>query len=306
MAIALRHEMTAPALIPEEDPFRYGWRYLRHDRPDGTVEFEQAPLTLEDVLHPQVEDFIVHTSEHDTAIHYLKGVIRAQVKDDPAAVVLSDNRIAWDRGDVKPMGPDIAVIFGVKSIRNWATFECAEEGTRPVLVIEVTSPNIAHLDVDDKFELYAQAEIPWYFIVDYDMGRHKPRYARHWTPPPRTVVGYRLGDLGYEKLQPDDRGWLWMEPVNLWITIEDEHVQCYDAAGSPIGDYVAVTAALEQERAAREEAESALEQTARSLEQERATREQMARSLEQERAARTQAEERLAALEARLRELNER
>jgi Uma2 family endonuclease len=319
MAIALRQEIPAPVLISEEDPFRYGWRYLRHDRPDGAVEFEQVPLTLEDVLYPQEEDFIVHTSEHDLAIDYLKGVIRAQVKDNPSAVVLSDNRIAWDRGGVKPMGPDIALIFGVKAIRNWATFDCAEEGTRPVLVIEVTSPNIAHLDTDEKFELYAQAEIPWYFVVDYDMPRHKPPYARNWTPPPRTVFGYRLGDLGYEKLQPDERGWLWMEPAGLWIDIQDEHVQCYDEAGVPIGDYVDVTIALQRSEEAREETardlaqeRAAREETARNLTQERSAREeawmaleQKERALAQEREARKDVEERLAALEARLREMDE-
>ncbi len=37
-------------LLPEPDPYRYGWRYMRVEGPDGSVSFDQVPLTLEDVL----------------------------------------------------------------------------------------------------------------------------------------------------------------------------------------------------------------------------------------------------------------
>jgi hypothetical protein len=47
-----------------DDPFRYGWRYVKRVLPDGTVDLEQMPLTLEDVLHPQEEDHISYTNLH--------------------------------------------------------------------------------------------------------------------------------------------------------------------------------------------------------------------------------------------------
>ena len=45
--------VTVPAYevltaVPEEDPFRYGWRYVEKKGSNGRVEFEQIPLTLED------------------------------------------------------------------------------------------------------------------------------------------------------------------------------------------------------------------------------------------------------------------
>jgi hypothetical protein len=36
------------------DPFHYGGRDVHIIRPDGTEELDRVPLTLEDVLHPEV------------------------------------------------------------------------------------------------------------------------------------------------------------------------------------------------------------------------------------------------------------
>jgi hypothetical protein len=49
---------SRPLKPPELDPYRYGWRYVRVVAPDGTQRFDQVPLTLEDVLFPEEEDFI--------------------------------------------------------------------------------------------------------------------------------------------------------------------------------------------------------------------------------------------------------
>jgi colicin import membrane protein len=49
---------------PGPDPFRYGWRYVRVTRPDGTVVLDRVPLTLEDVLHPEVGDIILQSDPH--------------------------------------------------------------------------------------------------------------------------------------------------------------------------------------------------------------------------------------------------
>ena len=48
----------------DENPFRYGWRYVRKMRADGKETWEQVPLTLEDVLHPREEDCIPEHPAH--------------------------------------------------------------------------------------------------------------------------------------------------------------------------------------------------------------------------------------------------
>jgi len=55
-----------------------------------------VPLTLEDVLHPEVGDFIVHSDRHETDRMYLTAVLRARLEEFGAAIVLGDVRIAWD------------------------------------------------------------------------------------------------------------------------------------------------------------------------------------------------------------------
>ena len=56
------------------DPFRYGWRYVPTKLPDGTVELEQVPLTLEDLLHPEPEDVKPVRTRHEMDCAYLAGV----------------------------------------------------------------------------------------------------------------------------------------------------------------------------------------------------------------------------------------
>src|SRR5437773_9902818 len=98
---------------PEVDPFRFGWRYVKVTRPDGSTELDQIPLTLEDVLHPEEGDFIVQTDKHRADWVYLHEVFRARLADDPTAVVLSDCRVAWDVAGLRAHGPDVAVFLGV-------------------------------------------------------------------------------------------------------------------------------------------------------------------------------------------------
>ena len=51
---------------PEPDPFRYGWRYVKRVGPDGEETLDQIPLSLEDVLFPEMGDFIVRTDAHNS------------------------------------------------------------------------------------------------------------------------------------------------------------------------------------------------------------------------------------------------
>jgi hypothetical protein len=110
---------ASPTGSPQpEDPFRYDWRYLRHLRRDGVEEFEQMPLTIEDVLHPQEGNISTHSLDHGRRNYYLYDVFLAQLADDPTAVVLHDVRISWDIPGLGAHGPDIAVIFGVRERKN--------------------------------------------------------------------------------------------------------------------------------------------------------------------------------------------
>jgi len=306
---------TAPAPLPEEDPFRYGWRYVRRPTPDDPDHLEPVPLTLEDVLHPEEGDFIVHSDRHETDRMYLTAVLRARLEVHGRAIVLSDVRVAWDVPDLRPHGPDVMVIPGLRERRDWSTFDVAEEGVRPALMIEITSPETRENDVVWKVAHYARAGVAQYVIVD-NIGRRGERQLR--------FLDYRLVGDTYRLQPPDERGWVYLELADLWVGVEGDHVVCYADDGTAFGDYATVVqqaaeaeararAAEEQaqrEAAARAEAEALARAAAEQAQREAAARAEAEEQARREAAARAEAEEQAqreaaarAALEARLREL---
>jgi Uma2 family endonuclease len=229
-----------------DDPFRYGWRYVKHVGPDGVARFEQVPLTREDVLHPQEEDFIVQSEEHLRRQNYLYDVACSQVAADPSAVVLADVRIAWDVPGLGAHGPDLAVILGVRERKKWSTFDVAIEGVRPDLIVELTSRETASIDRSDKLDEYDLAGVPYYVIIDAVTTRRQPTLR---------LLGYERGPMGYQVLVPDGRGRLWLPPIRVWLGIENDEIVCYNEHDQPLGDYRALALALEAEAEARAAAE---------------------------------------------------
>lgn len=238
------------APTPGEDPFRYGWRYVRRTGPDGKEEWDQVPLTPEDVLHPQEEDFIVQTDAHDNDRIYLKNVLRARLENRPDALVLADHRVDWGVPGVRPHGPDIAVFFGVQ---QWdprqAPFYVAKSGGRPILVIEITSPTTRDNALGIKVTHYHRVGIPWYVIVDREPEGHAVQ-----------LIGYQHTPRRYAKMPCDDQGRLWLEPLGLWLGAKGDRVVCYDGeTEEELGDYVTLSQALEAERTRAEAAKARAE-----------------------------------------------
>ena len=293
--------VTTPAPPPADDPFRYGWRYVRRPTPDDPDHLEPVPLTLEDVLHPEEGDFIVHSDRHETDRMYLTAVLRARLEVHGRAIVLSDVRVAWDVPDLRPHGPDVMVIPGLRERRDWSTFDVAEEGVRPALMIEITSPETRENDVVWKVAHYARAGVAQYVIVD-NIGRRGERQLR--------FLDYRLVGDTYRLQPPDERGWVYLELADLWVGVEGDHVVCYADDGTAFGDYATVVQqAAEAEARARAAEEQAQREAAARAEAEAPAR-AAAEQAQREAAARAEAEEQArreaaarAALEARLREL---
>jgi hypothetical protein len=287
----------------DPDPYRYGWRYVQIEHPDGRVEFDQVPLTLEDVLFPEFGDFIVQTRQHGSDLVYLKSVFQSRLSGDPHADVLSDTRVDWNLPGVRPLGPDIAVFAGLLEIRDWRTLDVAADGARPELVVEVTSPDTRKNDVEPKFDYYYRAGVPLYVIAD---ARGDDENGRRLE-----IMAYRHTPDGYARIQPDARGWIWLDPVGVWLGVAVDprtgcdRLACYDPQGRELGDYTAVSRALEEAEAARDRAEQQAETEARRAETETRRAETEARRAETEaRRADAEAEARVRA-EERIRELED-
>jgi Uma2 family endonuclease len=194
-----------------EDPFRYGWRLKYRWLPDGRYQYWYVALTPEDVLFPEEEDFIVHNDLHQILVDYLYDVLRSLYVNIESTVVLNDVRMAWDVPGLKPLGPDVMVIFDVKERKNWGTFYQAQEGTAPTVVFEVTSPETRYQDVGPKILMYEQARVPYYIIVD--TGTRLTNFALR-------VTGYQLIGDSYREIEPETDGRLMIEPLNVLIGVE--------------------------------------------------------------------------------------
>ncbi|HTU90648.1 MAG TPA: Uma2 family endonuclease [Gemmataceae bacterium] len=279
---------SKPEPTPQEDPWYYGWRYVEQVGPDGKTKTVQVPLTEEDVLHPQEDDFIVQNDDHRRDCLYLDTVLDAHLSDRPGVHVFYDHRMDWGVEGIEPHGPDFAVVEGFPD--NWdgqrGTFRLTEFGARTLLVIEVTSPTTRRGDLNAKVTEYYQAGIPYYTLVDRQFqGGEQPR-----------LFAYRAGEQGYELVEPDVNGWLALEPIGLWLRFEEGRLVCRDAEGQRLGNYREV-------RRERQEAEARAEAERARAEAEARTRQEAQARAEAERTRAEAAEERARQLEAELNRL---
>src|SRR5262249_17577870 len=146
----------------EPDPFRYGWRNVRRQKPDGTEEFELVPLTLEDVLHPQEGDRIPESSRHERHRRHFHNVVERRVSRQPTLLSLSDCLVDWDRIGLRGPSPDLGLFERDLPWpwRSWSTLHVKREGARPVFLLEIVSPSTRNNDVVEKLAHYHRAGVP--------------------------------------------------------------------------------------------------------------------------------------------------
>ncbi len=152
-----------------EDPFFYGYRWIRVKTAEGKTVSEQVPLTREDLLDPQEDDHVSNRSWHDLTTGRLGEILRTlfatRGRDD--VLVNANVKMLWQDPGIKRVDPDLAVIPGVDDpTRDFSSFDEAEEGTRPVFVLEVLSEATESTDHGDKPTVYRRAGVEEYFILD--------------------------------------------------------------------------------------------------------------------------------------------
>ena len=107
----------------------------------------------------------------------------------------------------KSVAPDALVVKGVApGLRR--TYKVWEEGKAPDVVFETTSDSTRQNDTQRKFELYARLGIREYFLFD--------PLADYLDPP---LQGYRLGDTGYDRIEPDSTGRLSSEELGMFLEL---------------------------------------------------------------------------------------
>ncbi|MBI1928846.1 Uma2 family endonuclease [Candidatus Poribacteria bacterium] len=125
----------------------------------------------------------------------------------------TDSFIYYVQGDTsQKVAPDVYVVLGVDAIPARRSFYIWEEGAVPTVAFEFLSESTGKVDREDKVTLYLQEiGMQEYFLHQPEAAR--PLECRGWR---RTADG-RIIDI-----EPDARGWLKSEALNLWFFVEDQ------------------------------------------------------------------------------------
>ena len=202
-------------------------------------------------------------------------------------------------------GPDFFVVLGVDSNRErqgWVVWE--EEGRYPDVIVELLSATTADIDRGEKKKLYEQVfRTPDYFVYDpFD---------------PSSLQGWHLQlGQGYQALEPNERGWLWSESLQLWLGTWQGTINREPAKGSchwlrfyrsdgtlvPLPEEAAEQRAQQAQQQA-QQAQQQAQQAQQQAQQERQRAEQERQRAEQERQRAQQQEQEKEKLKERLRVL---
>ena len=259
----------------EDDPFYYGWRW--EEAPDGSGESRQVPLTYDDLLSPEVGDFIAESTVHHKVTGGIEAILARRYADRPTVAVWSDLKISFRiPGLTTGPGPDVCVVEGVEDRdRRRSSFRYGEEPGEVVLTIEVVSKKSAPKDYRDILEIYTRLGVKEYLAI---------RPIGHYADGPFELRGWRrdprAGKLG--PIDPGGEGRLRLATTGLLVGTGAEGwgLKVWDAATGkrlrPPEEEAARAARAEeraeQEAEARRAAEEEIERLrARLEEQERGT-----------------------------------
>lgn len=276
---------------PPDDPFHYGWRYVRRTRPNGEEEVDIVPLSFEDLLYPEEDDYVVNKPPHLRDFEYCHGSLETFYADQVRVVVLGDCRVDFNVKGLRPLGPDILVLFDVIQWLQEGTFRIAKEGGRSILAMEITSPSTYRHDVGAKIKLYYRAGVQIYVIIDRGPQGKAPARLR----------GFQRGPKEFVELPLDAQGRLDLSPVPLLLGLEDDHPWFYEiATARRLLDRTELAEALVEAESKATKAESKAKKAESKAKKAESKAEKAESKAKKEAAARAALEQRIRELESKL------
>ena len=301
--------------------------------PTAMTEPQPPPVFAEPIEYPDSDGhFLPDNPLQSNAIVELRSNLKQHFKGMPNVVVEGDMFMYYAQGEAderrvhgrrvgKYVAPDVFVVLD-HDLGGRLTYKLWEEGKPPDFALEVISPSSELRNRRDKKELYARLGVREYFLFQPDVRRTGPR-----------LVGYTLRGGAYQELGPDpalpgagsvlsEALGVSLRPEGAFLTVRDQRSgKDYLKSVESQYELEAKDAAIakSEQRADRADQRADREATARRRERERADREAAARAksdqraereaaaraksdqrAEREAAARRSAEARLAELEARM------
>lgn len=262
----------------------WGWRYEIVQTGKGREESRRIPLTPEEARHPKEGYVMPERTEHEVVSGNVGDMLHGKFEKTLTMAIYRNLVFEWDNPEIGTYAPDVAVVPNVRDPdANRGQFVVANEGTRPILAIEVVSLKSRRTDRVDKVRDYELLGIQEYVYIDIRR-RHGQIVGE--------LVGYRLQANRYVPILPDEDDALYLESVNCRIGLDGNQVWMEDGdTGENLLNNVQAQRALKAEKQARQAAEARIaeEETARQTAEIRAGAEE---------AARRAADARIAELEA--------
>ncbi len=212
---------SPPVEQPTAEQLMRGYRWRRVPGPNGETRSVQVPLTRDDFLNPREEDVMPESTFHATVTTDLHDMLRLRFASEPTTAVFRDLIIRWGIPGLSEPAPDIAVVPNVREReRDRGSFQVQEEGTKPILVIEVVSPFYRQEDLVDKVDIYERAGVQEYVILEQREQRGQVV---------ESVTGYRPVNGRYRPILLDDEGWMLLRTVGLFLSLCEGRVLLKDA-----------------------------------------------------------------------------
>ena len=150
-----------------------------------------------------------------------------------------DNFIYYDDGDItKVVAPDVYVVLGVEKHPQRRSFYTWMEGAVPIAIFEFLSDSTANQDRHEKVQVYLKdMGAQEYFIHQPEM--KKPAEFRGWQ---------RSSSGGIVEIEPDVRGGLFSETLNLWFRWEEQPDTHVRLLRPYLPDGTVITTSMEERR----------------------------------------------------------
>lgn len=162
------------------------------------------------------------SKEHSELKRYLMEVLIWYYRSQICTIYEEFNFYQTSEAGEEPLYPDIAVLKGYTHQEGATSYRLEVTGPAPDVVIEIVSNKTRATDLNQKKKptWYAQCGVKEYFAYD-------PRPRKRKTKTPR-LWGWRLDGKVFQKLEPDENGWLWSEQLDSWLAPDGAYMRLYD------------------------------------------------------------------------------
>lgn len=236
------------------DEFFYGFRSVQCIH-NGIEVWDQVPLTLDDVMYPQLDDRVCQSCKHSKVGYHLYEVLQDHVQQTPGTIAFWDVCMDWAIAGQRNPCPDIGVFMNVlhNPEHDIGAFDRAKYGGYPVLAMEFTSRSTRYLDVNQedpdrsKYVQYEQIGVHYFLVVDTIRQQQN-------TPPP--FWGHQLVRGKYQPLLPDQHGRLWIAPLEISLGPNGNDLAWFDAKGNRLLSFAEEKQRGQEEKARADAAEA--------------------------------------------------